>query len=271
MVGSGKAAKASSAPQQVDALTLRHGGRATHRHVTPASRLSNLAIQNNAKNVYERTDPDVRLMLRVRDDDAAAFEELVRRYQNRLLRVVGAMAPRSDMAEDLTQEVFLRVYRARKTYEPGAKFSTWLYTIAGNVASNAARTLHRRREVTEADTGTSTSESGASFNFSGLAKERSALMPARQLEGTERARMVRKAIDSLGDRQKMALLLCKFEGMSYAEIAETMNLTEKAVKSLLSRARVNLKSMLEPYVDGGRIADSQDRDPENKENNSQPA
>ena len=76
-------------------------------------------------------------MLEVRDDKAAAFEELMLRYQNRLVTVLEHLVGRRDLAEDLAQDVFLRVYRARKRYVPGAKFSTWLFTIANNVASNA--------------------------------------------------------------------------------------------------------------------------------------
>ena len=96
---------------------------------------------------FEVRDPDARLMLKVRDDDAAAFEELVLRYQGRLLAVLEHLVGKRDLAEDLAQEVFLRVYRARKRYQPTAKFSTWLFTIANNVASNAKRSLSRRREV----------------------------------------------------------------------------------------------------------------------------
>ena len=73
-------------------------------------------------------------MLRVRDDDASAFAELMQRYEGRLVRLMHTIGPRHDLAEDLAQETFMRVFRARKTYEPGAKFSTWLFTIAGNVA-----------------------------------------------------------------------------------------------------------------------------------------
>lgn len=196
---------------------------------------------------YQQLDPDVRLMLRVRDDDAAAFEELMRRYQNRLVRLMEHIGPRRDQAEDLAQETLLRVFRARKSYQPGAKFSTWLYTIAGNVARNAARTQGRRRELSEVDSPGSQSGSQATV-LEGIALERSGLMPARQLEGAERAELVRQAIQSLGQRQRMALMLSKFEGMSYVEIAETMDLSTKAVKSLLSRARVNLKELLEPYI-----------------------
>lgn len=196
---------------------------------------------------YQQLDPDVRLMMRVRDDDAAAFEELVRRYQGRLVRLMEHLGPRADLAEDLAQETLLRVFRARKNYQPGAKFSTWLFTIAGNVARNAIRSHGRRREFSEID-GPGGDDDATGSTLEGMAVERSGLMPARQIEGVERAEVVRRAIQTLGERQRMALMLSKFEGMSYAEIGETMELSTKAVKSLLSRARVNLKEALEPYM-----------------------
>ena len=200
---------------------------------------------------YQQSDPDVRLMLRVKDDDAGAFEELVRRYQPRLERLMQTIGPRRDMAEDLAQETFLRVYRARKRYEPGAKFSTWLFTIAGNVARNAARTLGRRREVSEVDAPRKQDAPSGLQTISATALEASGMMPTRLVEGTERAEIVRAAVGALGERQKMALMLSRFENMSYIEIADAMDLSTKAVKSLLSRARVNLKEVLQPYIDAG--------------------
>ncbi|MGV3486119.1 MAG: RNA polymerase sigma factor [Planctomycetaceae bacterium] len=202
---------------------------------------------------YQQSDPDVRLMLRVRDDDAGAFEELVRRYQDRLVRLFHHIGPSPEAAEDLTQDVFLRVYRSRSRYEPGAKFSTWLFTIAGNVARNAARSEGRRKEVTEVDANHSPSDSQPNL-IAGIAIDASGLMPARLVEGEERAELVRAAVQALGERQRMALMLSRFENMSYVEIAEAMGLTTKAVKSLLSRARVNLKDLLANYVEGADVS-----------------
>lgn len=207
---------------------------------------------------YQQSDPDVRLMLRVKDDDAGAFEALVRRYEARLVRLMQHLGPRSDMAEDLAQEVFLRVYRARKSYVPGAKFSTWLFTIAGNVARNASRSVHRRAEVSEVDA-PSADLSGAGSLLASTVTEASGLMPVRLAEGSERAAIVRAAVAQLGERQRMALMLSRFENLSYSEIAEAMGLTTKAVKSLLSRARVNLKELLQPYIDSGIIPDEVQR------------
>lgn len=190
-------------------------------------------------------DPDVQLMLEVRDDNAAAFEKLVCRYQTRLITVLRHLINGQDQAEDLAQEVFMRVYRARKNYTPAAKFSTWLFTIANNVASNAKRTLSRRKEVS-----LSPDQSGAlgPSPLDHIAKAASGLMPTRQVDKAEREEIVRLAIEALSERQRMALLLSKFEGMSYIDIAETMGLTTQAIKSLLSRARNNLKTILEPYM-----------------------
>src|SRR5688572_4683274 len=188
-------------------------------------------------------------MLQVRAGNAAAFEELVLRYQARLLTVLEHLVGNRELAEDLGQEVFLRVFRARERYQPEARFSTWLFTIANNVASNALRSKSRRREVgvPEKSNGSDTSP----FGLDQMAKAASALMPTRALDKVESAEMVRQALESLNDRQRLALLLSKFEGMSYQDIADTMDLSVQAIKSLLSRARVNLEKILTPYIEEG--------------------
>ena len=131
---------------------------------------------------------------------------------------------------------------------PGAKFSTWLFTIANNVAANARRSRSRRREVslTVSDSG-----AAAAHGLDQLAQAASGLMPTRQLDKAEMRDIVRVAIEGLNERQRMAVLLSKFEDMSYADIAETMEMSQEAVKSLLSRARLNLKVVLEPYLERG--------------------
>ena len=212
-----------------------------------------MSVTESTAQRYTLQDPDVRLMLKVRDDDsAAAFEELMLRYQNRLLTILDHLVGDRSLAEDLTQDVFLRIYRARKSYEPGAKFSTWLFTIANNVARNAKRTLSRRREVTVVGQG-----SGAmnAHPLEHLAKEASGLMPTRLLDKAEMAEIVRMAMESLNERQRLAVLLSKFESMSYIEIAETMDLSVQAVKSLLSRAR-GVQGILEPYLNEGQMPEA---------------
>ncbi len=208
-----------------------------------------MATEQQAAVDYAQRDPDVRLMLAVRDDDAAAFEQLVARHQNRLMNFLFHLIGDRDRAEDLTQEVFLRVFRSRANYKPGAKFSTWLYTIANNAAKNAKRTLARRKEVQWHNSGATGSQAIPALDQ--LAKEASGLMPTRQLDNAEKADIVRLAMQSLNERQRAAVLLCKFEEMSYVEIGETLEMSPSAVKSLLSRARSNLRDILQPYLADG--------------------
>jgi len=219
-----------------------------------------LALTQSQPNHYELHDPDVRLMLQVREGDGTAFEELVLRYQNRLLTVLEHLVGNREQAEDLTQDVFVRVFKARERYEPEAKFSTWLFTIANNVASNALRSRSRRREVGVPEGNGSDS---MPLSLDQMAKAASGFMPTRALDKAEQAEMVRHAVSNLNERQRMALLLAKFEGMSYQDIAQTMGLSVQAIKSLLSRARVNLKEMLTPYVESGVRPDEAEPPPMN--------
>jgi RNA polymerase sigma-70 factor (ECF subfamily) len=207
-----------------------------------------LAISDSTAERYTLQDPDVRLMLEVRDDSASAFEELMLRYQNRLIAVLDHLVGRRDVAEDLAQEVFLRVYRARKRYVPGSKFSTWLFTIANNVARNAQRTLARRAEV---NISPSASGSYGANPIEAMKLAASGQMPTRQLDKAEMCEAVRAAVATLSERQRMAILLSKFEHLSYAEISEVMDLTPQAIKSLLSRARASLRDVLAPYIESG--------------------
>lgn len=193
-------------------------------------------------------DPDIRLMQRVRDtDDAGAFAELVDRYQRRVVSVLNHLIGDADAAEDLAQEVFLRVYRTRQRYHPRAKFATWLFTIANNLALNALRTRRRRPTVP-----LEVQDSGPlGIRPHGNSVADRGGPPGQQMQQRELAEVVRRAIDELGERQRVAVVLNKFEDMGYAEIAEVMGMTPKAVKSLLSRARQRLREALWPYVSGG--------------------
>jgi RNA polymerase sigma-70 factor (ECF subfamily) len=221
------------------------------RRGSPLSIRENPISDRSASN-YAALDPDARLMLQVRADDGAAFAELVRRYQGRLMAVFHNMFGNREQAEDMVQEVFLRVFRARHTYVADAKFSTWLFTIAHNVAKNARRNKARRKEVNVG------SDSGATAAnpIEQMAQAASGLMPARRIDLQERAQMVRLAMETLNERQRMAVLLSKFEGMSYVDIGATMGLSVQAIKSLLTRARNNLRIVLEPYMEQGeRLTD----------------
>ena len=217
--------------------------------------VSESSLQKASK--YELLDPDVRLMLQVREGSAAAFEALVEKHQKRLVMVLEHLVSDRTQAEDLAQDVFLRVYRARERYVPTAKFSTWLYTITHNVASNSIRKSSRRKEINLV---TSPSGSMPVRPLDTMAKDKSNLMPTRLADQKEMEGVIREAIQSLGSRQRMAMLLSKYEGMSYNEIAESMELTTQAVKSLLSRARGNLKETLAPYLNIGKSSRELDRE-----------
>ena len=194
-------------------------------------------------------DPEVQLMLRAKEGDDGAFSQLVTAYQDRLINIFFHIVGSQEAAEDLAQDVFLRIYRARHGYVPTARFATWLFRIANNLASNKRRDAGRRKEVN-----LQPSESGplSARPEEQLAVEKSALMPTRQLDKRELQGVVQRALEGLNDRQRMALLLHKFEEMSYQDIADAMELSSAAVKSLLSRARDNLRQVLEPYMQLGK-------------------
>jgi len=189
-------------------------------------------------------DPDIRLMLRVRGGDETAFAELVERYQTRLVAVMNHIVGHSDEAEDLAQECFLRVYKTRAKYTPKAKFSTWLFTIANNLALNAIRNRQRRQALPLElrDSG----PHGLRPADPAVADRESP--PNQRLQQQELTAIIRHALDDLNERQRVAVVLNKFEDMNYADIAEVMGLTPKAVKSLLSRARSKLREALQPYI-----------------------
>lgn len=192
----------------------------------------------------EARDPDVRLMIQIRDDVPGAFEAMVARYQDRLVGVLFHIIGSLEEAEDLSQDVFLRVYKARKGYRPKAKFSTWLFTIANNLAMNHARGKGRKPAASLGAAGGDGSRADApAFAVPGREKTASAQM--RQVELSE---VVREAVAVLSEDQRMAVLLSKFEEMSYAEIGQVMNRSPAAVKSLLARARNELRERLEPYL-----------------------
>jgi RNA polymerase sigma-70 factor (ECF subfamily) len=199
-------------------------------------------------------------MQRVREDETGAFEELVERYQQRLVGILQHLVGNPEEAEDLAQEVFLRVYRSRKKYHGKAKFSTWLFTIANNLAMNSLRTKQRKRAVP-----LNLNESGplGPRPAEQLVKDR-ANQPMQHLQQAELAVVVQQAIAGLNERQRMAVVLNKFEDMGYAEIAEVMELTVKAVKSLLSRARDNLRIALQDYIcmEGEPVPEAVDEDQE---------
>ena len=194
-------------------------------------------------------DPSTELMIRVRDGDRAAFARLVELWQDRLVTLFRNLVGDHATAEDLTQEVFMRVYRARASYLPTARFTTWVHTIANNVASDLRQRAYRRLERGVPAT---TSQSSSAIGLDQLAVAKSGTFPAKATDRAEVRAVVQEAIASLGERQRMAVLLAKFEHCSYEEIAAAMQLSVPAVKSLLFRARDQLRAALEPYLAGDR-------------------
>ena len=202
-------------------------------------------------------DSGVRLMLAYQSGDESAFDRIVETYSSQvyalLTRFLGAKAGR----EDLVQEVFLRVIRARERYAPTARFSTWLYRIVFNLAVNEAersaahdaRTAHGSYWKGGGNGGASRVEESASDVLSEHADDKCA-DPSERLERDDVVDAVRAAIAKLPEQQRMALVLAKYNELPYDEIAEVLGSTEKAVKSLVHRARENLRATLAPYLQG---------------------
>lgn len=190
-----------------------------------------------------KIDPDAELMLRVRDGDRDAFETLVEAYYGRVVGIIEHLMGSRQQSEDLAQDVFLRVYRARENYRPESKFSTWLFVIVNNVVRNSRRSLARRREV----------HVGGYEPYRRLFLETAndSGPTAGPLDESMRGELratVRDAIDDLNSRQQTAVLLYHFKGLSYAEVAESMDTTLCAAKALLHRARTSLRRQLNTYV-----------------------
>ena len=186
---------------------------------------------------------DAEIMLRVKAGDESAFDYLVQKYRRPLVSFMYRMARNTAAAEDLAQDVFLRVYRSRQTYEASAKFTTWLYRIATNLAVNHARdTRHERPEVTvsldEPD-----EETGTTLDVAdGTVTAEEALVRR------ERMRAIRSKVEALPERQKLAVIMHKYQQMDYKQIADVLKLSESATKSLLFRAYETLREQLKEFV-----------------------
>jgi RNA polymerase sigma-70 factor, ECF subfamily len=186
-------------------------------------------------------DPEVQLMLRVQTGDDDAFCQLAERYSTRVFGFFCRRLGDRQEAEDLTQEVLLRLFRSRKTYQPRARFSTWVFHITQNVARNAVRFRQRHPSVRLPAATENESWLAALWCKSGDA-------PSRPLERAELAGLVRAALADLGERQRVALELHQFHEQSYAEVAAQLDMTPKAAKSLLYRTRNLLRARLKPIL-----------------------
>jgi RNA polymerase sigma-70 factor (ECF subfamily) len=188
-------------------------------------------------------DSDDEIMLRAKAGDQSAFDYLVQKYRRPIVSFMYRMARNTAAAEDLAQEVFLRVYRSRQTYEVSAKFTTWLYRIATNLAVNHARdTRHERPEVTvsldEPD-----EENGTTLELPD-----GALTAEQMLVRRERMKAIRSKVEALPEQQRLAVIMHKYQQMDYKEIAEVLKKSESATKSLLFRAYETLREQLKEFV-----------------------
>ena len=181
-------------------------------------------------------DCDAQLMLRVKDGDGVSFALLLDKYRVSVTRFLYRMVQDQPVAEELAQEVFLRVYKSRETYEPTAKFTTWLYRIATHLALNWLRDGKNERGQQRLDEVTE----------DGPVRELPDRAPSVEQRMVQRVKVdeVRRAVASLPAKQRAAVLMHKYEEMEYAQIAKILSCSESAVKSLLFRAYETLRVRL---------------------------
>jgi RNA polymerase sigma-70 factor (ECF subfamily) len=186
---------------------------------------------------------DAEIMLRAKTGDQAAFDYLVQKYRRPMVSFMYRMSRNSAVAEDLAQEVFLRIYRSRENYEASAKFTTWLYRIATNLAVNHARdTRHERPEV-QVSIDEPDEESGTTLEVPDRSLNAEQSMVVR-----ERMLAIRRRVEALPEQQKMAVIMHKYQQMDYKQIADVLKKTESATKSLLFRAYETLRDQLKEFV-----------------------
>ncbi len=193
-------------------------------------------------NVEGMTTSDVQLMLDVKAGDEASFDLLLRRYRIPVVNFLCRMVRDTATAEDLAQEVFLRVYRARKKYSPTAKFTTWLFRIATNLALNSIRD-NRHKQLEDSLDAPVEGEEAAPRELA----SRDMRIDEHMIE-RDRCEFIRRAVESLPEKQRAAVLLHKYEEMDYGEIARILECSESALKSLLFRAYETLRAQLAPLV-----------------------
>jgi RNA polymerase sigma-70 factor (ECF subfamily) len=193
-------------------------------------------------------DPDARLMLRVRDGDERSFGVLLEKHRNPVIHFVYRMVQDRAVSEEISQEVFLRVYRSRETYEPTAKFTTWLFRIATHLALNWLRDGKNERGHQRLDAPRDSEKDGDL-----PAREVSDRKPSVEQRMVRETRLqeIRDAIALLPEKQRAAVLMHKYEEMEYSQIATVLECSESAVKSLLFRAYETLRARLAHMVTGG--------------------
>src|SRR3984893_10621783 len=186
---------------------------------------------------------DAEIMLQVKAGDDSAFEYLVQKYRRPMVNFMYRMAHSTAAAEDLTQDVFLRVYRSRESYEASAKFTTWLYRIATNLAVNHARDTRHQRPENTVSLDEPDEDSGRTLDLPDRAPSAEETLVER-----ERLAAIRQRVQALPERQRLAVVMHKYQQMEYRQIADVLKLSESATKSLLFRAYETLREQLKEFV-----------------------
>src|SRR5690349_20067406 len=186
---------------------------------------------------------DAEVMLRAGTDDNAAYEYLVTKYHRPMIAFMYRMCRNQALSEELAQEVFLRVYRSRQGYTATAKFTTWLYRIATNLAVNHARDTKHERPENQVNIDEPDEETGRTIDVADCGLNAEQIILRR-----ERLAAIRQQVEALPERQRMAVLMHKYQGMDYKQIAEVLKLSESATKSLLFRAYETLRETLKQFI-----------------------
>ena len=222
-------------------------GSATFERVMPAGFVgagqqgSGNAVQAGGASAADMGDAEI--MLRVKDGDDAAFNYLIEKYRRPIISFMYRMVHNSAIAEELAQEVFLRVYRSREGYAASAKFTTWLYRIATNLAVNHARDNKHERPETKVSLDESDEETGLSIDVADTTPNVEQKMLRR-----ERLAAIRRHVEELPERQRLAVMMHKYQNMDYRQIAGVLQLSESATKSLLFRAYETLREKLKGFI-----------------------
>lgn len=195
--------------------------------------------QNPSPARNDESEVDFDLMARIGNGDHAAFRQLVERHQNTVIGTVAKMLGNPSDAEDISQQVFLRIWRNARRYRPDAKFTTYLFTITRNLVFNETRRRSRKKEVSADER-----EENSHLQIEASPDHR----PDAELLQAELREAVDAAIAALPESQRMAVVLRRYEQLSYEEIADVLALSVSAVKSLLFRARSALRESLEAYL-----------------------
>lgn len=191
-----------------------------------------------------KKDPDVQLMLRFKDGDEDAFRELFAKYQNQIINFCYRFCFDRELAEDLAQEAFLRVYRGGRRYRPKARFSTWLYRIAVNVCLNEVRKM-KKYSVTQSLDRTTKDDS---YDRRPEYGDKNQVPADEMMSGRQREQQIKTALRNLPKEQRAAVVLRIYNEFSYKDIADQMSVSEGKVKTLIFRGRQALKESLREVV-----------------------